>query len=94
MSDNKGATSAPTLEEALAEIEGLKEQLSGSDLKVFTQNRDLRQENGKLREEITRLTEECVTQTFAVKVRLENPPAYLRPGVAADVYLQKKDNAR
>lgn len=67
MSDNQGATSAPTLEEALAEIEGLKEQLSGSDLKVFTQNRELRQENGKLREEVSRLTEECVTQTFAVR---------------------------
>jgi uncharacterized coiled-coil protein SlyX len=67
MSDNQGATSAPTLEEALAEIEGLKDQLSGSDLKVFTQNRELRQENGKLREEVTKLTEECVTQTFAVR---------------------------
>lgn len=29
--------------------------------------------------------EERVTQTFAVKVRLVDPPVYLRPGVAADV---------
>lgn len=34
--------------------------------------------------------EERVTQTFAVKVRLDEPPAYLRPGVAADVYLDTK----
>ena len=67
MSENQGAVGAPTLEEAIKEIEGLKEQLSGSDLKVFTQNRELRQENQKLRDEITRLTEECVTQTFAVR---------------------------
>lgn len=81
MSDNQDATSAPTLEEALAEIEGLKEQLSGSDLKVFTQNRELRQENGKLREEVTRLTEECVTQTFAVR-GLEKNKASLEKQVA------------
>jgi HlyD family secretion protein len=31
--------------------------------------------------------EERVTQTFAVKVYLENPPDYLRPGVPADVIL-------
>jgi len=34
--------------------------------------------------------EERITQTFAVKVRLDNPPEYLRPGVAADVVLEKK----
>jgi hypothetical protein len=88
MSDNQGATSAPTLEEALAEIEGLKEQLSGSDLKVFTQNRELRQENARLREEVTRLTEECVTQTFAVRglektrTNLEKQVATLQSQVA------------
>lgn len=32
--------------------------------------------------------EERVTQTFAVKVYLESAPAYLRPGVAADVFLE------
>jgi len=31
--------------------------------------------------------EERMTQTFAVKVRLQDPPAYLRPGVSADVTL-------
>ncbi len=31
--------------------------------------------------------EERVTQTFAVKVRLKDPPVYLRPGVSADVTL-------
>jgi multidrug resistance efflux pump len=30
-------------------------------------------------------TEERVTQTFAVKVTIDNPPANLRPGVACDV---------
>ena len=34
--------------------------------------------------------EERVTQTFAVKVRLDRPPEYLRPGVSADVYLDIK----
>lgn len=34
--------------------------------------------------------EERVTQTFAVKVCLDAPPVYLRPGVAADVYLDTK----
>ena len=67
MSQNDGASGAITLEEALAELEGLKEQLSGSDLKVFTQNRELRQETTKLREEVTRLAEECVTQTFGIR---------------------------
>lgn len=81
MSHKQGALSATTLEEALAEIEGLKEQLSGSDLKVFTQNRELRQENVRLREEVTRLTEECVTQTFAVR-GLEKTKAALEKQVA------------
>lgn len=31
--------------------------------------------------------EERATQTFAIKVTLENPPAHLRPGVAAEVFL-------
>ena len=34
--------------------------------------------------------EERVTQTFAVKVRLDSPVDYLRPGVAADVYFDTK----
>lgn len=34
--------------------------------------------------------EERVTQTFAVKVRLNSPAGYLRPGVAADVYFDTK----
>jgi HlyD family secretion protein len=32
--------------------------------------------------------EERVTQTFAVKVYLEQPPNFIRPGVAADVFLE------
>ena len=35
--------------------------------------------------------EERITQTFAVKVKLDNPPPYLRPGVAADIYLEKQN---
>lgn len=31
--------------------------------------------------------EERVTQTFAVKITIDQPPAYVRPGVAADVEL-------
>ena len=76
MSQNDQASGVPTLEEALAELEGLKEQLSGSDLKVFTQNRELRQETTKLREEVTRLAEECVTQTFTIRT-LEKAKAAL-----------------
>lgn len=33
-------------------------------------------------------SEERVTQTFAVKVALDNPPVFLRPGVAADVKIE------
>ena len=32
--------------------------------------------------------EERITQTFAVKVTLDNPPEFLRPGVAADVTIE------
>ncbi len=34
--------------------------------------------------------EERVTQTFAVKVTLDNPPDFIRPGVACDVVIQTK----
>ena len=34
--------------------------------------------------------EERVTQTFAVKIKLDAPQAFLRPGVATDVYLGTK----
>ncbi len=34
--------------------------------------------------------EERITQTFAVKVAMDNPPSYLRPGVAADVIIEAK----
>ena len=34
--------------------------------------------------------EERATQTFAVKVRVDDPPAFLRPGVAADVVIEAK----
>lgn len=36
--------------------------------------------------------EERVTQTFAVKVVLDNPPSFLRPGVACDVTISLKDD--
>lgn len=55
------------LEDALQEIDNLRSQLSGSDLKVFTQNRELKIENQKLKEEIRQLTEQCVAQTFKVR---------------------------
>lgn len=35
--------------------------------------------------------EERITQTFAVKVVLDHPPSFLRPGVACDVTIQFKD---
>ena len=35
-------------------------------------------------------TEERVTQTFAVKITLDNPPEFLRPGVAADIVIQNQ----
>ncbi len=81
MSHQDSAKDVPTLDEALAELEGLKEQLSGSDLKVFTQNRELRQETSKLREEVTRLAEECVTQTFTIRT-LEKAKAGLEQAKA------------
>lgn len=34
--------------------------------------------------------EERITQTFAVKVALDNPPDFIRPGVACDVAIQTK----
>ena len=36
-------------------------------------------------------SEERVTQTFAVKVVIDHPPEYLRPGVATDVFLKMND---
>ena len=36
-------------------------------------------------------SEERVTQTFAVKILLHEPPAHLRPGVSADVTLDLND---
>ncbi len=36
--------------------------------------------------------EERVTQTFAVKVVIDNPPEYLRPGVSCDVTLDLEKN--
>ena len=65
---NVDSTQQPkTLEEAIQEIDSLRSQLSGSDLKVFSQNRELRVENQKLKEEIRQLTEQCVSQTFKVR---------------------------
>ena len=36
-------------------------------------------------------SEERITQTFAVKVTLTDPPTFLRPGVACDVVMNLKD---
>lgn len=82
MSDVDGTTLPRTLEEAITEIDSLKSQLSGSDLKVFAQNRELRTENVKLKEEIRRLTEQCVSQTFAVR-GLEKNEEKLKENLAA-----------
>lgn len=82
MSDVDGTTLPRTLEEAITEIDSLKSQLSGSDLKVFAQNRELRTENVKLKEEIRRLTEQCVSQTFAVR-GLEKSEEKLKGELAA-----------
>ncbi len=35
-------------------------------------------------------SEERITQTFAVKITLDHPPEFLRPGVAADVVVEAK----
>jgi len=67
MSDSDNTTLPKNLEDALEEIDSLKSQLSGSDLKVFAQNRELRQDNLKLKDEIRQLTEQCVTQSFSVR---------------------------
>ena len=81
-SDNNSESSI-NLEDAIKEIETLRSQLSGSDLEVFSQNRELRGENQKLRDEVRKLTEQCVTQTFAsrghekAKVKLEAEVAKL-----------------
>jgi predicted nucleic acid-binding Zn-ribbon protein len=67
MSDSDTKTLPKNLEDALQEIDSLKSQLSGSDLIVFSQNRELRLENQKLKDEIRQLTEQCVTQSFSVR---------------------------
>ena len=36
--------------------------------------------------------EERITQTFAVKIILDHPPEFLRPGVAADITLEMNDS--
>lgn len=65
---NSDRTNYPkSLDEAHQEIDDLRSQLSGSDLKVFTQNRELRTENQQLKDEIRQLTEQCVSQTFKVR---------------------------
>lgn len=60
-----------SLEEQLNELReenrGLREQLSGPDLKVFEQNRQLKRDHRKLTEEIRRLTAECVQLAFRVR---------------------------
>ena len=39
-------------------------------------------------------SQERITQGFAVKVTLDHPPEFLRPGVAADVVLEEKDEPK
>lgn len=66
-------------QEATIHFDGLKESVKGR-ISYIAPRAEFTPRN-------VQTEEERVTQTFAVKVRLDNPPAYLRPGVAADVYL-------
>lgn len=81
MSDVDTAQQPKTLDDAIKEINSLRSQLSGSDLEVFTQNRELRVENLKLKEDFRQLTEQCVSQTFAVR-GLEKSQTRLQEEVA------------
>ncbi|MBI3927118.1 MAG: hypothetical protein HY319_16395 [Armatimonadetes bacterium] len=61
----------PSAEELIVSLReenrALKEQLSGTDLKVFEQIRELRSRNKKQTDEIRRLTAECVQLAFRVR---------------------------
>lgn len=60
-------TNSLSIDEAIEEIRALKAQLSSSDLEAFSELRKHRTENKQLKDEITRLMEESVSQTFASK---------------------------
>lgn len=82
MSDSNSSSLPNTLEEALQEIESLRSQLSGSDLKVFSQNRELRVQNTEFKEQIRSLTEQAVSQSFSIR-GLEKSEAKLKDELAA-----------
>lgn len=81
MSDSN-SSQPNTLDEALQEIESLRSQLSGSDLKVFSQNRELRGQNTEFKEQIRSLTEQAVSQSFSIR-GLEKSEAKLKDELAA-----------
>lgn len=67
-------------QEAWAHLDGLRQGFKGhitfiADKAEFTPRN-------------VQTAEERVTQTFSVKITLDQPPEFLRPGVAADVTLQ------
>lgn len=82
MSDSNNSSLPNTLEEALQEIESLRSQLSGSDLKVFSQNRELRVQNTEFKEQIRSLTEQAVSQSFSIR-GLEKSEAKLKGELGA-----------
>lgn len=77
MSESNTSHLPSSLEDALKEIESLRSQLSGSDLKVFSQNRELRVQNTEFKEQIRSLTEQAVSQSFQVR-GLEKSEAKLK----------------
>lgn len=82
MSESNTSHLPSTLEDALKEIESLRSQLSGSDLKVFSQNRELRVQNTEFKEQIRSLTEQAVSQSFQVR-GLEKSEAKLKDQLGA-----------
>lgn len=62
---------------AVLRFDGLKEEFQGR-VSFIASKAEFTPRN-------VQTSEERITQTFAVKVTLEHPPEFLRPGVAADV---------
>ena len=68
---------------AVLRFDGLSEEFSGH-VRFIASRAEFTPRN-------VQTQEERIIQTFAVKVVLDNPPPYLRPGVAADVVIHTKE---
>ena len=74
-------------QKARIQVDGVDKELTGHVTFIDTQ--------AEFTPRNVQTPEERATQTFAVKIGLENPPQALHPGVAADVYFKKeKSNAK